>query len=91
MHIAVRNQNEKVLDFLLEECPELWVERVTYAGFTAYQFAALWENESIMDKLTDYGAEQLSAPESDDEEEEEEQQQENDEEEGNRDRPRSTD
>ncbi|XP_055632592.1 NF-kappa-B inhibitor cactus-like [Toxorhynchites rutilus septentrionalis] len=68
LHIATEMENEQVIDFLLNECPKLWLEQVTYAGFTAYQLAAIMRNEAILKKLCKKGADKLPSPvDSDDE------------------------
>lgn len=70
LHIAIELGNEKLVNFLLDECPKLRLEAVTYAGLTAYQLAAIQRNQTLQNGLKSRGAEPLSPPESDEEEDE---------------------
>lgn len=72
LHIAIESSNEQLVNFLLDECPKLRVEQVTYAGLTAYQLAAIQHNQNLLVGLTNHGAEPLTPPESDYEEEDSE-------------------
>ncbi|XP_062559450.1 NF-kappa-B inhibitor cactus-like [Armigeres subalbatus] len=72
LHIAIESSNEQLANFLLDECPKLRIEQVTYAGLTAYQLAALQHNQTLLNWLKKHGAEPLMLPESDDEEEDSE-------------------
>lgn len=72
LHIAIESSNEKLANFLLDECPKLRIEQVTYAGLTAYQLAALQHNQALLMGLKNHGAEPLTPPESDYEEEDSE-------------------
>lgn len=76
LHMAVESDNRKVVSFLLHNCPKLRLEQVTYAGLTAYQLAAIQDNQSLKEELSSRGADPLSPPESDyeDSESEEEEQ-----------------
>ncbi|XP_058454215.1 NF-kappa-B inhibitor cactus isoform X1 [Malaya genurostris] len=65
LHIAIESGNESLLNFLLDECPKLRLEQVTYAGLTAYQLAGLQHNQSLLNGLRSRGAEPLTPPESD--------------------------
>ncbi|XP_053696786.1 NF-kappa-B inhibitor cactus isoform X2 [Sabethes cyaneus] len=65
LHIAVESGNESVMNFLLDECPKLRLEQETLAGLTAYQLAAMQQNETLQHGLQSRGAEPLSPPESD--------------------------
>lgn len=77
LHIAIESSNEQLANFLLDECPKLRLEQVTYAGLTAYQLAAIQHNQSLLIGLKKHGAEPLTPPESDydDEEDSEEDEQ----------------
>lgn len=68
LHLAIELADEKLAIFLLEKCPKLRLEQVTYAGLTAYQLAAMLHNQNLVKGLISRGAEQLSPPESDSEE-----------------------
>lgn len=72
LHIAIEFGNEQLVNFLLDECPKLRLEQVTYAGLTAYQLAAIQHNQSLLVGLKNHGAEPLTPPESDYEEEDSE-------------------
>lgn len=72
LHIAIESSNEQLVNFLLDECPKLRIEQVTYAGLTAYQLAAIQHNQSLLVGLKNHGAEPLTPPESDYEEEDSE-------------------
>lgn len=72
LHIAIESSNEQLANFLLDECPKLRLEQVTYAGLTAYQLAAIQHNQSLLTGLKNHGAEPLTPPESDYEEEDSE-------------------
>lgn len=72
LHIAIESSNEQLVNFLLDECPKLRLEQVTYAGLTAYQLAAIQHNQSLLVGLRNHGAEPLTPPESDYEEEDSE-------------------
>ncbi|XP_065093321.1 NF-kappa-B inhibitor cactus isoform X2 [Ochlerotatus camptorhynchus] len=72
LHIAIESSNEQLANFLLDECPKLRLEQVTYAGLTAYQLAAIQHNQSLLVGLKNHGAELLTPPESDYEEEDSE-------------------
>ncbi|XP_062549166.1 NF-kappa-B inhibitor cactus isoform X2 [Armigeres subalbatus] len=72
LHIAIESSNEQLANFLLDECPKLRIEQVTYAGLTAYQLAALQHNQTLLSWLKKHGAEPLTPPESDYEEEDSE-------------------
>nr|WEV88805.1 CACTUS [Ochlerotatus fluviatilis] len=72
LHIAIESSNEQLANFLLDECPKLRIEQVTYAGLTAYQLAAIQHNQSLLAGLKNHGAEPLTPPESDYEEEDSE-------------------
>ncbi|XP_055613130.1 NF-kappa-B inhibitor cactus-like isoform X2 [Uranotaenia lowii] len=63
LHIAIDRLDEKLVQFLLEECPKLRLEQTTYAGLTAYQLAA--HNQTLLSRLRSRGAEPLTPPESD--------------------------
>lgn len=65
LHIAVENRNQILANFLLQECQKLNIEQATYAGMTAYQLAALAQNEQLLMDLERRGAEPLTPPESD--------------------------
>ncbi|XP_055541349.1 NF-kappa-B inhibitor cactus isoform X2 [Wyeomyia smithii] len=65
LHIAIETGNEPLVNFLLDECPKLRLEQETYAGLTAYQLAALQQNQTLQNGLQNRGAEPLSPPESD--------------------------
>uniref|UniRef100_A0A1Q3EXG1 Putative developmental protein cactus n=1 Tax=Culex tarsalis TaxID=7177 RepID=A0A1Q3EXG1_CULTA len=67
LHIAIENGNEPLVNFLLDECPKLRIEAVTYAGLTAYQLACIQHNQTLQNGLKRRGAEPLSPPESDEE------------------------
>lgn len=67
LHIAIENGNEPLVNFLLDECPKLRLEAVTYAGLTAYQLAVIQHNQTLQNGLKRRGAEPLSPPESDEE------------------------
>lgn len=71
LHIAIETGNEPLVNFLLEECPKLRLEQVTYAGLTPYQLAALQHNQKLQNRLRSRGAEPLTPPESDYEEDDE--------------------
>jgi ankyrin only family protein len=66
LHLAIEEGKQTVANFLIEQCSQLHLETVTYAGLTAYQLAALNENQNLLDELSQKGAEPLSPPESDD-------------------------
>lgn len=67
LHYACELQNEELVQFILEECTnQLNVETCTYGLLTAYQLAAEHNNERLMGKLEQYGAELLSPPQTDD-------------------------
>lgn len=72
LHIAIESSNEQLANFLLDNCPKLRLEQVTYAGLTAYQLAAIQHNQSLLVGLKNHGAEPLTPPESDYEEEDSE-------------------
>lgn len=72
LHIAIESSNEQLVNFLLDECPKLRIEQVTYAGLTAYQLAAIQHNQSLLMGLKNRGAEPLTPPESDYEDEDSE-------------------
>ncbi|EAT48252.2 AAEL000709-PB [Aedes aegypti] len=72
LHIAIEYNNEQLVNFLLDECPKLRLEQVTYAGLTAYQLAAIQHNQTLLTGLKSHGAEPLTPPESDYEEEDSE-------------------
>lgn len=72
LHIAIESGNEKLVNFLLDECPKLRLEQVTYAGLTAYQLAAIQHNQILLNGLRSRGAEPLTPPESDYEDEDSE-------------------
>uniref|UniRef100_T1D472 Putative cactus n=1 Tax=Psorophora albipes TaxID=869069 RepID=T1D472_9DIPT len=65
LHIATELRETKLADFLLNECPKVRLEQVTYAGLTAYQLAALQHKQTLLSALQKWGAEPLSPPESD--------------------------
>lgn len=67
LHIAIEHGTESVVNFLLDECPKLRLEAVTYAGLTAYQLAVIQHNQTLQNGLKRRGAEPLSPPESDEE------------------------
>lgn len=67
LHIATEDGNEPLVNFLLDECPKLRLEAVTYAGLTAYQLAAMLHKTALQSGLERRGAEPLSPPESDEE------------------------
>lgn len=67
LHIAVENGSEPTANFLLDECPKLRLEAVTYGGLTAYQLAAILRKTALQNGLKRRGAEPLSPPESDEE------------------------
>lgn len=72
MHIAIESSNEQLVNFLLDQCPKLRLEQVTYAGLTAYQLAAIQHNQPLLVGLKNHGAKPLTPPESDYEEEDSE-------------------
>lgn len=51
---------------MLNDCNKLNVETCTYGLLTAYQIAAILNNQNLMGSLERYGAELRSPPESDD-------------------------
>uniref|UniRef100_A0AAG5CVZ5 Protein cactus (TOLL pathway signalling) n=1 Tax=Anopheles atroparvus TaxID=41427 RepID=A0AAG5CVZ5_ANOAO len=65
LHISIERGNEVLANFLLDECPRISLEAVTYAGLTAYQLALIQDKRILVNDLTKRGAEQISAPESD--------------------------
>lgn len=72
LHIAIEYEHQHVIDFLLDECPKLRLEKTTYAGLTAYQQAALLNNQPLLQRLKSRGAEPLTPPQSDYEDEDSE-------------------
>ncbi|XP_055639474.1 NF-kappa-B inhibitor cactus-like [Toxorhynchites rutilus septentrionalis] len=72
LHIAIEAGNEQFVNLLLNECPNLWLEQVTYAGLTAYQLAAILHNQRLLNGLKNRGAEPLTPPDSDYDEEDSE-------------------
>lgn len=72
LHIAIESGNALLANFLLDECPKLRLEQVTYAGLTAYQLAAIQHNQLLLTGLRNRGAEPLTPPESDYEDDESE-------------------
>uniref|UniRef100_A0A182UHY9 Uncharacterized protein n=1 Tax=Anopheles melas TaxID=34690 RepID=A0A182UHY9_9DIPT len=67
LHISIEKGNEELANFLLDECPLLSLEAVTYAGMTAYQLALIQDKRILIGDLTKRGAEQISLPASDSE------------------------
>lgn len=67
LHISIEKGNEALANFLLDECPLLSLEAVTYAGMTAYQLALIQDKRILIGDLTKRGAEQISLPASDSE------------------------
>ncbi|XP_055683685.1 NF-kappa-B inhibitor cactus isoform X2 [Lutzomyia longipalpis] len=65
LHIAVGQEDEQLVNFLVTECPKINLEICTYGGMTAYQFAAINRNQILMKNLARGGAEPLTPPESD--------------------------
>lgn len=65
LHISIERGNEALANFLLDECPRISLEAVTYAGLTAYQLALIQDKRILLNDLTKRGAEQISLPESD--------------------------
>uniref|UniRef100_A0A182RBK8 Uncharacterized protein n=1 Tax=Anopheles funestus TaxID=62324 RepID=A0A182RBK8_ANOFN len=65
LHISIEKGNEALANFLLDECPLLSLEAVTYAGMTAYQLALIQDKRILIGDLTKRGAEPMSLPESD--------------------------
>uniref|UniRef100_A0A1L8DLN7 Putative cask-interacting adaptor protein caskin n=1 Tax=Nyssomyia neivai TaxID=330878 RepID=A0A1L8DLN7_9DIPT len=65
LHIAVGQEDEHLVNFLVTECPKINLEICTYSGMTAYQFAAINRNQILMKNLARGGAEPLTPPESD--------------------------
>uniref|UniRef100_A0A182QBJ6 Uncharacterized protein n=1 Tax=Anopheles farauti TaxID=69004 RepID=A0A182QBJ6_9DIPT len=65
LHISIEQGNEELANFLLDECPCLSLEAVTYAGLTAYQLALIQDKRILVSGLTKHGAETLSPAESD--------------------------
>ncbi|XP_053661638.1 NF-kappa-B inhibitor cactus [Anopheles marshallii] len=65
LHISIERGNEGLANFLLDECPLLSLEAVTYAGMTAYQLALIQDKRMLISDLTRRGAEPISLPESD--------------------------
>uniref|UniRef100_A0A182W9N9 Uncharacterized protein n=1 Tax=Anopheles minimus TaxID=112268 RepID=A0A182W9N9_9DIPT len=65
LHISIEKGNEELANFLLDECPLLSLEAVTYAGMTAYQLALIQDKRILIGDLTRRGAEPISPPESD--------------------------
>uniref|UniRef100_A0A182LWG6 Uncharacterized protein n=1 Tax=Anopheles culicifacies TaxID=139723 RepID=A0A182LWG6_9DIPT len=64
LHISIEKGNEQLANFLLDECPLLSLEAVTYAGMTAYQLALVRDKRILIGDLTKRGAEPISLPES---------------------------
>ncbi|GAB0089137.1 NF-kappa-B inhibitor cactus [Sergentomyia squamirostris] len=65
LHIAVNQGDEQLVKFLSSECSKINLESCTYGGMTAYQYATLNQNQSVMRLLLHVGAEPLTPPESD--------------------------
>lgn len=65
LHISIERGNEALANFLLDECPRISLEVVTYAGLTAYQLALIQDKHILVNDLTRRGAEEISPPESD--------------------------
>uniref|UniRef100_A0A182JPW0 Protein cactus (TOLL pathway signalling) n=1 Tax=Anopheles christyi TaxID=43041 RepID=A0A182JPW0_9DIPT len=65
LHISIEKGNEQLANFLLDECPLVSLEAVTYAGMTAYQLALLQDKRILIGDLTKRGAEQIAPPVSD--------------------------
>lgn len=65
LHISIERGNEGLANFLLDECPRISLEAVTYAGLTAYQLAAIQDKRILLKDLTRKGAAQISPPDSD--------------------------
>ncbi|XP_059617169.1 NF-kappa-B inhibitor cactus-like [Phlebotomus argentipes] len=65
LHIAVSQEDERLVSFLITECPKINLEKCTFGGMTAYQFAAINRNQILMRHLAHGGAEPLTPPESD--------------------------
>uniref|UniRef100_A0A1B0EZV1 Uncharacterized protein n=1 Tax=Phlebotomus papatasi TaxID=29031 RepID=A0A1B0EZV1_PHLPP len=65
LHIAVSQEDEQLVNFLVTECPKINLEKCTFGGMTAYQFAAINRNQILMRYLAHGGAEPLTPPESD--------------------------
>lgn len=64
LHIAVENNNEELVKFLLENT-KIDKETLSYGQLTAYQLIDQFRSSGIQQLLRDYGCEPLSAPESD--------------------------
>lgn len=64
LHFAIEENNEKLVNFLFDECPQISLETVTYSGLTAYQLASLTHNQFLIEDLKRRGAEAISPPES---------------------------
>lgn len=65
LHISIEHGNEELANFLLDECPRVSLETMTYAGLTAYQLALSQDKQILVSDLTKHGAAQISPPESD--------------------------
>uniref|UniRef100_A0A182PJ81 Uncharacterized protein n=1 Tax=Anopheles epiroticus TaxID=199890 RepID=A0A182PJ81_9DIPT len=65
LHISIEKSNEELANFLLDECPLLSLEAVTYAGMTAYQLALIQDKRVLISDLSKRGAEEISLPASD--------------------------
>lgn len=72
LHIAIEQKNDILANFILEGCPTLDMETMTYGGLTAYQLAAGTKYQIMVDCLSKRGAEPLSPPDSDYDDSEEE-------------------
>lgn len=64
LHIAIINNNEEIINFLLNDCTNLKIETETYAGRTAYQIADSLEKYQITNILKERGALPLTPPDS---------------------------
>lgn len=64
LHFAIEENNEKLVNFLFDECPQISLETETYSGLTAYQLASLTHNQLLIEDLKRRGAEPISPPDS---------------------------
>uniref|UniRef100_A0A1A9W9G3 ANK_REP_REGION domain-containing protein n=1 Tax=Glossina brevipalpis TaxID=37001 RepID=A0A1A9W9G3_9MUSC len=66
LHIAIVRGNEILAQFLLNECKEIDVERITFGGLTAYQLASKNKKLELQNLLGKHGAKTLPIPQSTD-------------------------
>lgn len=70
LHLAARDGDARMAEYLLKCSKELDIETLTYSQLTAYQIAEEWNNTAISKMLEEYGCDTLPPPSDDDDDSE---------------------